>query len=273
MPYMFVDIINIFGSVQIFLAILGLLLGSFISMLSYRLPRGISILGRSTCDTCGRKIGVFENVPVLYYLVSGGRCNGCKGKISSRYPLIEIFTAFCFVVTGFCHYTLGITPRIFQPLGVFALPVMLLILVCLITALVVDFEEQILPDELTLLLGLLVIIMLILAPSPIFYTNLFSALLVFSFFLFVYLVTNEKGMGFGDVKLSFVLGGMLGLMSSAVWLSLAFISGALVGTALVLTKKAKLGKAIPFGPFLIISAWVSLFFSAGILNWYITLYN
>ena len=255
------------------LAIFGLLIGSFISMWSYRLPRGMSILGRSICDTCKRTIGITENVPVIYYLLSRGRCKGCKGKISPRYPLIELFTSFCFVVTAYFFNSLSIVPDIFRGLDEFALPIMLFVLTCLLTAFIVDLEEQILPDNITLILGITILSLLVLAPSPVFFSNILAGFLSFSFFLLIYLVTKGRGMGFGDVKLVFVLGAMLGFQPSLVWLNLAFVSGALVGIFLILTGYAKLKWAIPFGPFLIASAWVSLFFSQDLASWYVSLFT
>ena len=271
MPISTFDLIS--NPPYLIVAVFGLLIGSFISMLSYRLPREMSLFGRSICDTCKRTIGIAENVPVLYYLLSGGRCRGCKGKISPRYPLIEVFTAFCFVTTTYIVRSHGIIPPIFQSLEEFSLVAILFVLTMLITSFVVDLEEQILPDQITVILSLFLLFVTILSPSPLFFTSLFSGFLAFSFFLFIYLVTKGRGMGFGDVKLVFVLGALLSLKASLVWLNIAFVAGALVGLILVVLGKAKLSRAIPFGPFLITGAFVSLFFSEAIFSWYISLFS
>lgn len=256
----------------LYLALFGLTAGSFISMWSYRAPRSLSIGGRSKCPNCGKTIGYLENIPLLYYLISGGKCKSCKGKISKRYPVIEVFTALAFLLTGYFVFVLGKTPGVFLPLGVFALPVMFLILTFLITSFVVDIEEQILPDQVTLLLGIMIFILAIFPAGQEVFLRTLAGFLAFCLFLFIYLVTRGRGMGFGDVKLVFVIGMLIGLQSLVVFLNLAFISGAVAGLALVAAGKAKFGKAIPFGPFLLASAWISLFFAEEIGSWYFSLF-
>lgn len=256
------------GVLYFLLAIFGLIVGSFISMWSYRAPRSQSIGGRSRCPHCGKTIGIFENIPFLYYLISGGRCKNCKGKISKRYPLIEMFTVFTFLLTGYFVFVQARVPDIFLPLGDFALPVILLVLTFLITLLVVDIEEQILPDEVTFALGTVVFLLAIFPSGVGFFSRTLAGFLSFSLFLFVYLVTRGRGMGFGDVKLVFPLGMLLGFSSLITFLNLAFVSGAMAGLFLVVVGKAKFGRQIAFGPFLITSAWITLFFGEEMGGWY-----
>lgn len=252
----------------LFLTLLGLVVGSFISMLSYRLPRGLSLRGRSFCDSCKKPIRWFENIPVFYYLLSGGRCGACRKGIHWRYPVIEVTTALAFVSTGY----LWLQPEAENlNFGFFALPFFILLTACYISLIVTDLEFKILPDEILLFLSFLLLLYLLLLPPPLLFQHVLVGFVSFIFFLFLYLVTRGRGMGFGDVKLVFLLGGFLGWPNTLVAFFLAFVSGALVGIMLLLIGRAKLGKPIPFGPYLLVGSWVAMFFGEAIFKWYLTL--
>ncbi|MDO8452913.1 MAG: prepilin peptidase [bacterium] len=257
----------------LFLLLIGLVIGSFISMWSFRAPRNLTLSGRSFCDVCRKKIKWYRNIPLLSYIVLRGKCPDCKNKISERYPLIESFTALSFFLTGYLILEQGRVPEILANTGVFALPIALFLLTLFITLFVVDLEEQILPDTATLALGVASIFLAASLPSSLFIDRLFAGFIIFAGFLVVHLVTRGRGMGFGDVKLVFVLGILLGLFPSLTFLNMAFIGGAVTGLLLIALKKAKFGKEIAFGPFLLVSAWVSLFFSSELSSWYLSLFS
>lgn len=251
-----------------FVAILGLVVGSFVSMLSYRLPRGLSLWGRSFCDSCKKPIRWYENIPIFYYFWSGGKCGSCGSRIHWRYPAIELATSVAFVVSGYLWlHPWGGSIN----LGVFSLPFLLLLTTCYLLLIVTDLEFKILPDEILLFLALLLFLYLFLLPSPLLFQHVLVGFSSFIFFLFLYLITRGRGMGFGDIKLVFLLGGFLGWPGTLVAFFLAFVAGSIVGIMLLLIGRAKLGKPIPFGPYLLVGSWIAMFFGDAIFKWYLSL--
>jgi leader peptidase (prepilin peptidase) / N-methyltransferase len=248
----------------------GLIFGSFISALSYRMPRGISInKGRSVCPKCKKKINWYDNVPVLSYIILRGRCRNCGKKISIRYPLIELTTATLFLISynaivscgsvnmgAICDYS-SVT-------GVFTFPFIAALIVLFISIFVTDFEHQLINDELVFIgLGLVLFVFLAFDIDK-FFQYVFTGFASSIFFLVLHLITKGKGMGLGDVKFA-LLGGMLtGWPLVLVWLFLSFLIGSVVGVFLILIGKAKFGKNIAFGPFLIISLLLVLFWGHNI---------
>lgn len=225
------------------LFISGLIVGSFLAALSYRLPRKISIKkGRSFCPECKVKISWYDNVPVLSYIILRGRCRHCSKMISWRYPAIELTTAISFVLIGLN-------------------PFMLLISCLLITIFVIDLEDQIIPDELVFIGLVAFILVSFIDPNryPLF-IGLLAGFLSALFLLFVNIVTKGQGMGLGDVKLVILLGAILG-RDSINFMLLSFLTGGALAVILILTKKAGLKQKIAFGPFLIIGfllSWIGI---------------
>lgn len=260
---------------SLFLLVLGFVVGSFLGMLVFRVPRGMSILGRSFCDHCREPIPWYQNIPVFYYLFSRGRTSCCRKSISTTYPFIEGLTGVSFVLVGSVFTRIlpenGLAYVLTERLGVFSLFFFLFLTATFIALLLIDYEFQVLPDEVVLPLGIVVVLALLGLPSPGFFVNLFWGFLSFLFFLSIYLLTGGRGMGFGDVKLSFVLGTLLGFPGTPVWLFLSFLTGAAGGAVLMLLGKARFGKPVPFGPYLLVSAAASLFYAELIWEWYMSL--
>ncbi|MEK7472960.1 MAG: prepilin peptidase [Patescibacteria group bacterium] len=219
--------------------LLGLIIGSFISAVTYRIPKKINFIkGRSFCDSCKKKLAWYDNIPLFSFLLYKGKSRCCNKKISIRYPLIELVSVIGAVVAWLFFGNLAFVILFFLTLCIF----------------IIDLEHQIIPDELTwiiLLLGLIAN-----SQSPM--TVLFSAFFLSLLLLFLYLITSGRGMGLGDVKLAVALGLWLGLEKGIIWLILAFIIGGIVASILLLLKKAKLKTKIAFGPFLIIAFWLIL---------------
>ena len=218
------------------LFIFGLIIGSFISALTYRIPRNLDFIkGRSFCDSCKKNLFWYDNIPLFSYLFYLGKSRCCNKKISIRYPLIELTSAFGFVV-----------------LYLFSLsPIYYILYTISIAILVIDLEHQIIPDELSwfiLLLGLI----------NFSFLNIFSGFLFASVLLSLHLVTKGRGMGLGDVKLAIPLGLWLGLEKGLNWIMTSFILGGIVASILLLLGRAKMKTKIAFGPFLIIGFWIIL---------------
>lgn len=247
----------------------GLATGSFITAYSYRYTRGISIkVGRSFCDYCKKKLAWYDNVPLLSFVLLSGRCRECKRKISWRYPAIEIsvailfiavfyFLKICEVVPAWSLFRGEIVCLYSQAMGLAALPFFLFIISALVAVFIIDLEIKEIPDELVYIL-LAVTFLVVLYSSTSFYINIFSAFASGLFLLSLHLLTSGRGMGLGDVKFALFAGMLIGWPHALTWMFLSFIIGAVVGLFLIYTKKAKFKNPIPFGPFLIISALITL---------------
>lgn len=229
---------------QIYIFILGLVFGSFVAAFSYRYPRGISVgKGRSFCDNCHKQISWFDNIPLLSFLVLGGKCRYCRKAISWRYFLIELLTGIGFLILGF---------QIFH----------LVLFLLLELIFIIDLENQIIPD---IFIFIALLLSLFLVQSTLL-SSLFSGFLCASFLLLIHLITKGRGMGLGDVKLA-VLGGILvGLSFSWVWIFISFLSGALIGVVLILFGDAKLKTKIAFGPFLAAAIPITFLFGETVLR-------
>ncbi len=241
---------------SVFLFVLGLVFGSFVSALSYRYPNGISVMkGRSFCPKCKHQISWYDNIPLLSFLLLGGKCRSCKRPISWRYPAIELITALGFMLIGMTFQ--GTTLQ-----GAYSIFIFLILELIFI----IDLEHQIIPDSF-IFLGLFLSLVFSLVTnhqSPI--TNLFSGFLAASLLMLIHLFTRGRGMGLGDVKFA-VLGGMIvALNLSLIWLFLAFLTGGFIGIILILGKKAGLKDKIAFGPFLVISIPITLIWGEKIIG-------
>lgn len=214
----------------------GLVVGSFVGVVSYRIPKGLGFIkGRSFCDSCKKELSWYDNIPILSYLRYKGRSRCCNKKISIRYLLIELASAIGIISLSPIYY--------------------LLYILCL-TIFVIDLENQIIPDE---LIWLIVLLFLITSPYPLF-PNIFAGFFFALIILLIHLVTKGRGMGLGDVKLTLGLGFWLGLTKGFIFLFLAFLIGGIVAFLLLILKKANLKTKIAFGPFLIIGFLITLLF-------------
>lgn len=262
------------GLFYLFLSLLGLAIGSFLGMLTYRLPRGIPLSGRSFCPHCKKKIRWFENIPVLSFVFLLGRCGRCGKNISWRYPLLELSTAGLFMATGLFWQSLapvnGVAYQFKELLGLQSLFLYLLLLTLATALFVVDLEFKLLPDSLLLYSLFSIFYFLFFLPSPLLFHHLLVGAISSTLFLLLFLATRGRGMGFGDVKLAFILGSLLGWPEILTWLFLAFLTGALVGIILILLGKAQFGQHIPFGPFLIFGAVVAFGFGEILFKWYLS---
>ena len=181
--------------VVVMIVLAGLVVGSFIGALTYRLPRSEGFVkGRSYCDNCGKSLSWLHNIPVFSYLILKGRSACCGKKISIRYPLIELASAFGLVVL-YSYFGFSILLTTYY-----------LLLLLTLAIFVIDLENQIIPDELSLLVFLLALFF----NSSFLFLNLFSGFFCAFLILLIHLATHGRGMGLGDVKLAIALGLWLG---------------------------------------------------------------
>lgn len=266
------------GSITFWLAIpifiLGLAVGSFLNVLVMRSLRGEGFWrGRSHCDHCGRVLAWYEMIPLLSFLVLRGRCRTCKTEIDIMHPVVELITGILFVwwwVIGFAFFKLTSTPllQIIQP--AFWLLVGILFLVIFL----IDLKSSYIPDWTVAALFWLVLIYRVLLFWVGIYQvkdlawSLFGASVLMLFFLSLWLITKKRGFGFGDVKLIFPLGLIMGWPKMLIGTWLAFAVGALVGLILILIGQKKWGQTVPFAPFLIIGTTICLLYGDFLLSLY-----
>ncbi|MFL1464681.1 prepilin peptidase [Marinobacter sp. HN1S83] len=214
----------------------------------------------STCPACDHKIRAWENIPVVSYLVLGGKCSSCKARISPRYPIIEALTAIFSVVTV---ATLGPTES-----SLWAL----LLVWTLVALTMIDFDTQLLPDSMTLPLMWLGLVLNYFGVLTDFHSAFWGAvagyLSLWSVYWLFKLVTGKEGMGHGDFKLLAALGAWLGWQLLPAVILLSSVVGAVVGICLIVFRKQGREVPIPFGPYLAAAGLLCLWFGSEIQSWW-----
>ena len=265
--------------------VFGLLVGSFLNVVIYRLPKMmerewhnncLELQGqeipeqapftiskpRSACPNCGHKITALENVPILSWLFLRGKCSGCKTPISARYPFVEALTG---ALIGLVAYKYGYSATTFFAwIFVFALVALTFI----------DFDTQLLPDDITLPLLWLGLLFNLNGGL----TDLKSAvigamagyLILWGVYWLFKLVTGKEGMGYGDFKLLAAIGAWFGWKILPAVILLSASLGTIIGVGLIILAKRGREVPMPFGPFLALGGIAALFFGQQLASYYIT---
>jgi prepilin signal peptidase PulO-like enzyme (type II secretory pathway) len=259
--------IILFGSiVYVFVFLLGLSLGSFLNSWMWRARENIRIISntRSMCVSCRRQLLWYENIPVVSWIFLNGKCRTCKKKISAIYPLVEIVSAFLLLFVFHQHLKL-------VHFSEWALLRDTFFLTLLVVIFVYDWRYQIIFPSIIwagTIIGFLI---------NIFFLNfsisslLLAAAIGGGFFLLQFLISNGRWIGGGDVRMGVMMGAWLGYPNIFVALFVAYILGALVGIILLLFKKASIKTEIPFGTFLALGTFFTIYYGDNLLNWYLTL--
>jgi leader peptidase (prepilin peptidase)/N-methyltransferase len=253
----------------LFLIVLfGLAWGSFLNVVIYRVPRGLSLVRPpSTCPGCGKGIKPYDNIPVLSYLILRGKCRQCGFGIPFSYFLVELLTPSVFLLLYAHHGRTAGVPFIASCLFASAM----------IALGFVDYYHQILPDEITLPVLVLALGYGLVRQDMSFRQVLIGAAVGSGFLLFVYgayfLVRRKEGLGMGDVIMLLVIGAYLGWLPTLLTLVLASFAGALVGLFLMTFRKRDLQYALPFGTFLAPAAVTALLWGERILTAYLGLFR
>lgn len=266
-------------------ALLGLIVGSFLNVVIFRHPKILEYqwtaqsfewinkepyaqetpptLSKpaSHCGNCKTSIKPWQNIPIVSYLILGGKCGACKHRISLRYPLVELLTA---ILTGYAVHHFGVTAQ-----GGFAV----LLTWVLIVLTFIDFDHQLLPDDFvlpTLWLGLGLSLWPVFANSHDAIIGAIAGYLCFwvIFHLFKVL-TGKEGMGHGDFKLMALLGAWLGWQYLPQIVLISTLLGSIFGITIMLAKKAKSDLAIPFGPYIAGAGWIALMWGDEINTFYL----
>jgi leader peptidase (prepilin peptidase)/N-methyltransferase len=272
----------------IILGILGMLIGSFLNVVIYRLPKMMQresdnyvaqesgkalphperynlILPRSACPSCGHQITALENIPVLSYVIIGGKCTSCKTPISKRYPMIEAITGLlsAFMIWHFGSGLPGLGAMVFVWF--------------LVAMTFIDADTQLLPDDLTLPLLWVGLLLNIFST----FTSLESAIIgavagylsLWSVYWLFKFTTGKEGMGYGDFKLLAALGAWMGWSMLPLIILLSSTVGAIIGISMIVLGKLGKGKPIPFGPYLAIAGLVALVWGKVLTNQYLGMIN
>jgi leader peptidase (prepilin peptidase) / N-methyltransferase len=243
--------------------VLGLVVGSFLNVCIYRLPRKISVVRPpSHCPGCGARVEPWYNVPLLSYILLRGRCRHCGAPIHWRYPLVEFLGGFLFVA---CYVKFGLTFELFLYYA-FACAMVVIAFI--------DFEFRIIPDEINLPF-------LVLGIAGSFFSHLGwlssvlgvlvgggSLLLVALLYL---AIRKVEGMGGGDLKMGAMMGAFLGWKGILLAIFLSSLAGSIIGIPLSLALRKNLKLPIPFGVFLAAVGVFVLFFGGAIIDWYVSL--
>ena len=253
--------------VLIFVFSFGLIIGSFLNCLVWRLRTGESLLGRSYCLKCKKQIVWYDNLPVLSFVLLKGKCRQCGGKISWQYPIVELTTGVLFVLAYYLNYELRITN--------YELIIQLLRDWFLISAMMVifiyDLRWRLILDVVTLPAGLVVLI-LNLALGFSLWNLLVSGIIGSGFFLLQFLISGGKWIGGGDIRLGLLMGLALGWPGVIAAIIISYFLGSLVGLGLIAAGKKRWGSEIPLGVFLAAGTIIDLFWQERILDWYWNLF-
>ncbi len=291
---------------SIILFILGTILGSFINVLTRRYDDTDSffslarIRGRSHCESCQRELRWYELIPIVSFIIQGGRCRSCHARVSIQYPIVEIISGL--IVAGFPaffrqYYMIPQLEILGEPASWFAwlITVWVLSALALLALSIVDLRLKIIPDGLTILLVLLGIAGIVVqstfqrfgavegsffetyAPifgvrQNIFINHLFGAVVGLVVFGVIFLVTRGKGIGLGDVKLAGALGFLFGWPDAILIFVFASIIGFIAGVFLMLFRGMTMKDAIPFGPFLALGAYLVWFCGKNFVGFYFGLF-
>ncbi len=257
-----IDLLRVYPPLLLF-TLLGLMVGSFLNVCIYRLPRHESIVfPASHCTGCGKPIQWYHNIPVVSWLLLRGRCASCGERISVMYPLVEALTGAVFAI-HFLVFGLDIllVPRLLFACG-------------LIVLAFIDLRHRILPNPITLG-GTLVGFLFSLALPPGWLASIIGVLIGGGVLFIVgelYLrLRGIEGMGLGDVKMLAMIGAFLGWKAVLVTLVLSSLSGALVGSIILVSHKGDMKYQLPFGTFLSAAALVASLFGDTLVNWYLNL--
>jgi leader peptidase (prepilin peptidase) / N-methyltransferase len=238
-------------------AVGGLIVGSFLNVVVYRLPRGESLMHpRSRCPSCATQLRAVDNVPVVSWLALRGRCHHCGAPVSARYPLVELTTGALYAAVVASQ-----DDAVRIVLG-------LLLVTALVPIALIDLDHRIIPNRITGPAAIAAVIA-IAALDPDFLPEAAIAAVAGGGFFFIAAVLYPRGMGMGDVKLAGVLGLCLG-KAVAPAILIALLCGVLVGGVVIARVGAREGRkvAVPFGPFLALGGAIALFAGDALVDWY-----
>jgi len=266
--------------------LLGLVIGSFLNVVAYRVPARISLLRESRCPHCDTRIKPWHNVPVVSWLALGGKCANCHARISARYPIVEAITGAAFAVVtwwGLTGYAEMWETASRSTPGAWALGLVIVALLYFaavsIVLTLIDLDTHRLPNSIVLpsylVAGALFTAAALVSGDLLALLRAVIGMAALYVFYFTLRLVRPSGMGGGDVKLAGLIGihlGWIGWGALAVGAFAAFVFGGLFGVVLMLARRAGRKTAIPFGPWMIAGAWTGVFAGEAVGRWYVGLF-
>ena len=280
--------------VEILIFVFGACIGSFLNCVIYRtelqadMPKGsprrkaVSFLrGKSFCPHCKHTLNWQDLIPVFSFLFLRGKCRYCEAKISIQYPLVEIATGVIFLLIfnflnfyNFLNDTTNLTNVNFVVLAkILNLGFWFYIASALIIIFVYDLKHYLIPDKVLFPAAGIVFVYHIFENFVPLGNYFFAVLIGSGLFLFIFLISKGRWMGFGDVKLTVLMGFLLGFPNILAGLFLAFFFGAIIGVILMVLNKKGLKSEIPFGPFLIAGTFMTMFWGEQLIKWYLKIFQ
>ena len=244
--------------------LLGLIIGSFINCLIYRLKNKQAITGRSFCPQCKKQINWYDNIPLLSYFLLRAKCRWCRKKISLQYPLVELITAMLFLIVFIATYNLQLTTyNLLLILRNWTFTAFLIIIF------IYDFKYYLILDKIIIPAIIIAFIF------NLFFYNLLNlllaALIAGGFFFLQFIVSRGQWIGGGDIRLGILIGLMLGWPNILVALVISYVLGSIIGLGLIITKRATMKSTVPLGAFLSIGTFISLLWVDKIIEWYLNI--
>lgn len=240
---------------------LGCAVGSFLNVLIDRLPNEESIMGRSYCDHCKKKLPASVNIPIISWFMLKGKTHCCGKPLSVQYPLVEILTGAIFVGV---FWSVSISH-----IGLIRHISLIGILCTFLVIFVADMKYHIIPDSMQVSFLVFSILYLVSTGQAVSIQTLLNGIAVMLPILFLFLITLGRGMGFADVKFAFTMGVLLGMINGLLALYIAFVCGAVIGIIMILLRRRNMKSMIAFGPFLIIGTIIMLFWSDTVM-WFVS---
>lgn len=242
-----------------FVALFGLVIGSFLNVVIARVPERRSLVRPgSACPGCGNPIAWYDNLPVVSFFALAGRCRACAAPISWRYPFVESLTAALFVLAWVVFAS-----------SLVEFFIAAVLLSALIAVTVIDLQYQIIPDAITVP-GVVVGLLASLVRERVSWLEALLGVLVGTMLFVAVIVLSRGGMGGGDLKLGAMLGAFLGWEALLVALFVAVLVGGAMAVMLLATRRLARKDAIPFGPFLALGGTVALFWGNALVAWYLS---
>lgn len=250
-------------------AIFGLCVGSFLNVVIYRVPEGMSLATPgSHCTSCGYSLRWYDNIPILSYLILGGKCRKCKTHISIRYTLVEIANMVLWLVAAILFWKESTGSIVYACSAMLASSV----LICIFF---IDLEHMLIFNRFTISIAVLGIIMMFFDNNTTIIDHIIGgvsgAVLFVALYFGAILVLKKEGFGWGDVKLVAAAGLMLGWQRLILAMLIASVLGCIVLVIIKLVNKDEDGKEYPFAPFIVVGMMTSLLFGSPIINWYLQL--
>lgn len=263
----------------VLVGVLGLLVGSFLNVVIHRVPAGRSVVTPpSACQECGARIRWHDNMPLVSWLVLRGRCRDCGARISARYPLVELGTGVAFALVALGLAPDGLLPapaRLPDAAQWLVLAAYLAFAAAGIALAIIDVELRRLPTPIIVVAGSIVGVCFAAAAVlrgdlAALLTAVVTGVAMGALYLVIALIRPD-GMGLGDVRLAVLVGlvtGWIGWPAAALGLLSAFLLGALLGIAILLARRGDRRTAIPFGPWMLVGAWIGIVAGPAAWQWY-----